>query len=134
MLNYVSLAEKNRIPINVKYYNPRVIYDGYRFYIVVSVDDENAPIKKSKELENKTIGIDVNISSIVTSENKVYVSVNKEKKVKKTVRKLKRKQRSLSRKYEVAKKEKRKLKECKNFIKNVHIFTSYLTSYKRQLH
>ena len=118
VLNYVSLAEKNRIPINVKYYNPRVIYDGYRFYIVVSVDDENAPIKKSKELENKTIGIDLNISSIVTSENKVYVSVNKEKKVKKAVRKLKRKQRSLSRKYEVAKKEKRKLKECKNFIKN----------------
>ena len=118
VLNYISLAEKNRIPINVKYYNPRVIYDGYRFYIVVSVDDENAPIKKSKELENKTIGIDVNISSIVTSENKVYVSVNKEKKVKKAVRKLKRKQRSLSRKYEVAKKEKRKLKECKNFIKN----------------
>ena len=118
VLNYISLAEKNRIPINVKYYNPRVIYDGYRFYIVVSVDDENAPIKKDKELENKTIGIDVNISSIVTSENKVYVSVNKEKKVKKAVRKLKRKQRSLSRKYEVAKKEKRKLKECKNFIKN----------------
>ena len=118
VLNYISLAEKNRIPINVKYYNPRVIYDGYRFYIVVSVDDENAPIKKSKELENKTIGIDLNISSIVTSENKVYVSVNKEKNVKKAVRKLKRKQRSLSRKYEVAKKEKRKLKECKNFIKN----------------
>ena len=118
MLNYVSLAEKKRIPTNAKYYNPRVVYDGYRFYIVVSVDDENAPIKKSKELENKTIGIDVNISSIVTSENKIYVSVNKEKKVKKAVRKLKRKQRSLSRKYEVAKKEKRKLKECKNFIKN----------------
>ena len=118
VLNYISLAEKNRIPINVKYYNPRVIYDGYRFYIVVSVDDENAPIKKNKELENKVIGIDVNISSIVTSENKVYVSVNKEKNVKKAIRKLKRKQRSLSRKYEVAKKEKRKLKECKNFIKN----------------
>ena len=118
VLNYVSLAERNRIPINVKYYNPRVIYDGYRFYIVVSVDDENAPIKKNKELENKVIGIDLNISSIVTSENKVYVSVNKEKKVKKAVRKLKRKQRSLSRKYEVAKKEKRKLRECKNFIKN----------------
>ena len=66
----------------------------------------------------RTIGIDVNISSIVTSENKAYVSVNKENKVKKAIRKLKRKQRSLSRKYEVAKKEKRKLKECKNFIKN----------------
>ena len=79
VLNYVPLAEKSRIPTNVKYYNPRVVYDGYRFYIVVSVDDIHYPIKKKKELEDKTIGIDLNISSIVTSENKVYVSINKEK-------------------------------------------------------
>ena len=118
VLNYVSLAERKRIPTNVKYYNPRVVYDGYRFYIVVSVDDIHANIKKKKELEDKTIGIDLNISSIVTSENKVYVSINKEKKVRKATRALKRMQRKASRKYEVAKKEKRKLRECKNFIKN----------------
>ena len=118
VLNYVSLAEKSRIPTNVKYYNPRVVYDGYRFYIVVSVDDIHAPIKKKKELEDKTIGIDLNISSIVTSENKVYVSINKEKRVRKATRTLKRMQRKASRKYEIAKKEKRKLRECKNFIKN----------------
>ena len=118
VLNYVSLAERKRIPTNVKYYNPRVVYDGYRFYIVVSVDDIYAPIKKNKELEDKTIGIDLNISSIVTSENKVYVSINKEKRVKKATRTLKRMQRKASRKYEVAKKEKRKLRECNNFIKN----------------
>jgi putative transposase len=118
VLNYVSLAERKRIPTNVKYYNPRVVYDGYRFYIVVSVDDIHAPIKQKKELEDKTIGIDLNISSIVTSENKVYVSINKEKRVKKATRTLKRMQRKASRKYEIAKKEKRKLRECKNFIKN----------------
>ena len=118
VLNYVSLAERSRIPTNVKYYNPRVVYDGYRFYIVVSVDDIHAPIKQKKELEDKTIGIDLNISSIVTSENKVYVSINKEKRVRKATRRLKRMQRKASRKYEVAKKEKRKLRECKNFIKN----------------
>ena len=118
VLNYVSLAEKKRIPTNVKYYNPRVVYDGYRFYIVVSVDDAHAPIKKNKELLDKTIGIDLNISSIVTSENKVYVSINKENKVRKATRRMERLQRQVSRKYEVAKKEKRKLKECKNFIKN----------------
>ena len=118
VLNYVSLAERKRIPTNVKYYNPRVVYDGYRFYIVVSVDDIHAPIKQKKELEDKTIGIDLNISSIVTSENKVYVSINKEKRVKKATRTLKRMQRKASRKYEVAKKEKRKLRECNNFIKN----------------
>ena len=118
VLNYVSLAERSRIPTNVKYYNPRVVYDGYRFYIVVSVDDTHAHINKKKELEDKTIGIDLNISSIVTSENKVYVSINKEKRVRKATRRLKRMQRKASRKYEVAKKEKRKLRECKNFIKN----------------
>ena len=118
VLNYVSLAEINRIPNNVKYYNPRVVYDGYRFYIVVSVDDIHANIKKKKELEDKTIGIDLNISSIVTSENKVYVSINKEKRVRKATRRLKRIQRKASIQYEVAKKEKRKLRECKNFIKN----------------
>ena len=118
VLNYVSLAESKRIPTNVKYYNPRVLYDGYRFYIVVSVEVKFAPIKKNKELQDKTIGIDLNISSIVTSENKVYVSINKEKRVKKATRTLKRMQRKASRKYEIAKKEKRKLRECKNFIKN----------------
>ena len=118
VLNYVSLAEKKRIPTNAKYYNPRVVYDSYRFYIVVSVDDAHAPIKKNKELIDKTIGIDLNISSIVTSENKSYVSINKEKKVRKATRTLKRMQRKASRKYEVAKKEKRKLRECKNFIKD----------------
>ena len=118
VLNYVSLAEKKRIPTNAKYYNPRVVYDGYRFYIIVSVDDAHAPIKKNKELLDKTIGIDLNISSIVTSENKVYVSINKENKVKKATIRMERLQRQVSRKYEVAKKEKRKLKECKNFIKN----------------
>ena len=118
VLNYISLAEKKRIPTNAKYYNPRVVYDSYRFYIVVSVDDAHAPIKKNKELIDKTIGIDLNISSIVTSENKSYVSINKEKKVRKTTRALKRIQRKSSRKYEVAKKEKRKLRECKNFIKD----------------
>ena len=118
VLNYISLAERSRIPTNVKYYNSRVVYDGYRFYIVVSVEDKFAPIKKNKELQDKTIGIDLNISSIVTSENKVYVSINKEKRVKKASRTLKRMQRQASRKYEVAKKEKRKLRECKNFIKN----------------
>ena len=126
VLNYVSLAERNRIPTNVKYYNPRVVYDGYRFYIVVSVEDKHAPIKKNKELENKVIGIDLNISSIVTSENKVYVSINKEKKVKKAVRTLKRLQRKASRKYEVAKKEKKRLRECKNFIKDKRLIRTKL--------
>ena len=77
-INYVSLAERNRIPINVKYYNPRVVLEGDKFYIVVSVDDENAPTKyktKKLKLNNETLGIDLNINSFVTSDNTFYESV-----------------------------------------------------------
>ena len=61
VLNYISLAEKNRIPIDAKYYNPRVVFDGDRFYIVVAVDDEYAPKKKLKEKIDEVIGIDLNV-------------------------------------------------------------------------
>lgn len=81
VINYVSLAERNRIPVGVKYYNPRIVLEGDRFYIVVSVDDENAPTKyktKKLNLKNETLGIDLNINSFVTSDNTVYESVVKQ--------------------------------------------------------
>ena len=108
VLNYIKLAEKNRIPTNIKYYNPRVVYDGNRFYIVVAVDDINRPVKKNKsinevnetnELDTKvtnSIGIDLNINSIVTSVDKRYETVNKELRVKKLNKRLKKIQRKLS--------------------------------------
>ena len=115
VLNWVKLAEKNRIPINIKYYNPRVSYDGDRFYLTVSVDDINRPIKKSKVNKiDKTVGIDLNINRIVTSEN-IYESVNKTQKIKKLEKKLKRLQRIQSRRYLLAKE--RKFKTKKNLIK-----------------
>ena len=117
VLNYISLAEKNRIPIDAKYYNPRVVFDGDRFYIVVSVDDEYAPKKKLKEKIDEVIGIDLNVSTIVLSNNKKYKSINKEKRIKKATRKLKLLQRKSSRRYINALNNKKKLKEAKNFIK-----------------
>ena len=117
VLNYISLAEKNRIPQNVKYYNPRVVFDGDRFYIVVAVDDEYAPKKKIKEKVDEVIGIDLNVSTIVLSNNKKYKSINKEKRIKKATRKLKLLQRKSSRRYINALNNKKKLKEAKNFIK-----------------
>ena len=119
ILNYINLAEKNRIPLNVKYYNPRVVYDGNRFYIVVAVDDINRPVKKNKSInevnETSSIGIDLNINSIVTSVNKRYETVNKELRVIKLNKRLKRTQRKLSKKYLIKEEEKRKSK--KNIIK-----------------
>ena len=117
VLNYISLAEKNRIPIEVKYFNPRVIYDGDRFYIVVAVEDINAPKKKIREKEDEVIGIDLNISTIVLSNNKQYKSINKESRIKKATRKLKLMQRKAARRYQNALNNKKKLRECKNFIK-----------------
>ena len=117
VLNYISLAEKNRIPQNVKYYNPRVVFDGDRFYIVVAVDDEYAPKKKNKEKVDEVIGIDLNVSTIVLSNNKKYKSINKEKRIKKATRKLKLLQRKSSRRYINALNNKKKLKDAKNFIK-----------------
>ena len=117
VLNYISLAEKNRIPQNVKYYNPRVVFDGDRFYIVVAVDDEYAPKKKIKEKVDEVIGIDLNVSTIVLSNNKKYKSINKEKRIKKATRKLKLLQRIASRRYINALNNKKKIKDAKNFIK-----------------
>ena len=119
VLNYISLAEKGRIPQNVKYYNPRVVYDGNRLYIVVAVDDINRPVKKNKTIqevkETSSIGIDLNINSIVTSVNKRYENVNKELRVIKINKKLKRIQKKLSKKYLIKEDTKRKSK--KNIIK-----------------
>ena len=61
VLNWVNMAEKNRIPLNVKYYNPRVVYDGYNFYIVVGIDETITNRIKS---DDRVIGIDLNNKEI----------------------------------------------------------------------
>ena len=124
ILNWINLAEKDRIPLNVNYYNPRVILEGDRFYIVVSVDDEYAPKRKIKTSSN-VIGIDMNIKSIVTSDNDIYKSLTLDKTYKKTLKKEKRAQKKLSRKYIKAKELKKSLKESKNYIKQRNIKNKY---------
>ena len=119
ILNYISLAEKNRIPQSVIYYNPRVSYDGDYFYITVGVSDENAPKKKIKESDGRVIGIDLNNAEIVTSENIIYKQATKTKAYKKIKRRRKRLQRALSRKYlKCNPNNSKKYKLSKNLIKN----------------
>lgn len=127
ILNYVSLAEKNRIPVNCKYQNPRVIYYKNAFYISVSVEDEYAPKKKTLSLSNEVIGIDVNVSEIVTSDNTRYKSVTKDIRYKANLKRLKRNSRKLSRKYESAKKLKKELRNSKNYIKQRIKKNKYIT-------
>ena len=116
VLNWVNMAERNRIPLKVKYYNPRVVYDGYNFYIVVSIDETITNRIKS---DDRVIGIDLNNKEIVTSENIRYTQVTKTKKYKKILKRKKRLQRSLTRKYLVSNPEnKKRVQLSKNYRKN----------------
>lgn len=123
-LNYIKLAEKDRIPTNLIYYNPRVILEGDRFYIVVSVADEFAPKKKIETTDN-IIGIDVNIKSVVTSDNDVYKAITYDKSYKKALKKEKRAQKKLSRKYIKSKELNKSLKKSKNYKKQRKIKNKY---------
>ena len=124
VMNWVNMAECNRIPTNVPYYNPRVVLEGDRFYIVAGVDDEYAP-KKKIETTDSIIGIDMNIKAIVTSDNDVYKAVTVKKEYRKAVKKEKRESRKLSRKYLKAKELKKSLKESTNYIKQRKLKNKY---------
>ena len=117
IINLISLAEKNRIPTNVAYYNPRVILEGNKFYIVVTVDSKYAPKKKIELNKDKTIGIDVNIKSIVTSDNIVYDTITNKENYKKAKKKYKRTQRIMSKRYIISKKLNKELRYSKNYQK-----------------
>ncbi len=117
ILNMVRLCEKNRIPTNVKYYNPRVVIEGDRIFIVVTVDT-NKEKSNIKTLSEEIIGIDVNIHSIDLSNEKSYKSPLKSKKIKKIIKKGKRFQRRCSYKLLVAPKNtKGRTIKSKSFLK-----------------
>jgi putative transposase len=95
-LNWIKLAEKNRIPIDCKYMNPRCTFDGLNFWLSVSIeveDNQNSPT-------NEGIGIDLGIKDLaICSDRSVYKNINKTKTIKKVKKKLIRLQRKVSRKY-----------------------------------
>ena len=126
VINYISLAERDRIPTKCKYYNPRVTYYKNRFYITVGVDDEYAPAKKEITLTENVIGIDFNINEMVTSDNDHFKSATKSNKYRNVRKKLKRESRKLSRKYENTKTLKKKLRDSRNYIKQRKIRSKYI--------
>lgn len=97
-LNWVRLAEKNRIPTDCKYINPRITFDGVNFWISVGIEYEN-----NLELPtNEGIGIDLGIKDLaICSDKNIYKNINKTSKVKKIEKKRRRLQRQISRKYEL---------------------------------
>jgi len=107
VLNYVRLAEENRIPIsNVKYYNPRVTYDGVSWWLSVGIIEEENDNIDLVPINNSSLklGIDMGIKQTYFSTGDSFKSVNKSRKIKLLVKRLKRKQKSLSRKKLINKK------------------------------
>ena len=78
-LNWIRLAEHNRVPTNCKYSNPRIKYDGLNWWITVGIECED-------------------------SLNIPFKNINKTQKVKKLEKQKRRLQRSVSRSYEKNKK------------------------------
>lgn len=100
-LNWIKLCEKEKIPTNCKYVNPRFKYDGLHWYVSVGIemnDDNTVP-------SNDGIGIDLGIKDLaVCSDGNTYKNINKTQKVKKLEKRKRRLQRSISRRYEKNKK------------------------------
>lgn len=102
-LNWIRLAEHNRIPTDCKYKNPRIKYDGLNWYITIGVECENS--SNIAPSYNDGIGIDLGIKDLVVcSDGRKYQNINKTKRINKLEQKKRRLQRSTSRSYEKNKK------------------------------
>ena len=100
-LNRIRLAERNRIPTDCKYYNPRITFDGINWFISVGIDTNE---DKSK-LNTNGIGIDLGLKDLaICSDGNTYKNINKSETVKKLEKKKRRLQRGISRSYEKNKK------------------------------
>lgn len=100
-LNWIRLAEHNKISTNCKYMNPRIKYDGLNWYITVSIECEDF----ADTFVNEGIGIDLGIKDLaICSDGYKYYNINKIQTIKKLEKQKRRLQRSISRSYEKSKK------------------------------
>ncbi len=96
-LNWIKLAEKNRIPVDAKYTNPRITFDGLNWWISVGIEIEDITDFPT----NDGIGIDLGIQdlAICSDMKNPYKNINKISEVKRLKKKQRRLQRQISRKY-----------------------------------
>ena len=88
------------IPLDVKYSNPHISFDGKYWYISVGVERELPKVK----LTDESIGIDVGVKDLaICSNGMIFKNINKTKEVKRLKKVLKRKQRKVSSKYDINK-------------------------------
>ena len=101
-LNWIRLAERNKIPIDGKYINPRITFDSINWWISVGIqyaDNAEPPV-------NDGVGIDLGIKdlAICSDIDKPYKNINKTQKIRKLKKKKRRLQRQISKKYLISKK------------------------------
>lgn len=100
-INWIRLAENNRIPTDCKYRNPHIKYDGINWWITVGIEYEDSTAIPS----NDGIGIDLGVKDLaICSDSNKYKNINKTQKVRKLEKQKRRLQRSISRSYEKNKK------------------------------
>ena len=110
-VGWITTAEQ--IPMNVKYTNPRVSFDGKYWYISIGTETEQPIV----ELTDESVGVDVGIKELaICSNGMTFKNINKTKKVKKHEKRLRRLQRRVSYKY-LKNKEGSKFVKTSNIIK-----------------
>ena len=134
-LNWIKLAERNRVPTDCKYNNPHIKYDGINWWLTVGIEYEDS----SASPANEGIGIDLGIKDLaICSDRNTYKNINKTQKVKKLEKTKRRLQRSISRSYEKNKKGKEYcktnnvIKKERLLLKLNHRLTNIRTNYLHQ--
>ena len=117
-LNWIKLAEIDKIPVGVKYKQPRISFDGLNWWLSVSVEIEESE-RTEQENINDAIGIDLGVKDLaILSDGTVYKNINKTPTVRKIKKKIRRLQRRISRKYEMNKEEGGSYKKTRSIIKS----------------
>ena len=107
------IVKKNSIPMNCKYTNPRISFDGKYWFISVGIEKEKPIVK----LTTESIGIDVGVKDLaICSNGMTFKNINKTRVVKQLEKRLRRLQRRVSRKY-LKNKEGSKFVKTSNIIK-----------------
>ena len=114
-LGWVTLKEKNYLPVTSVITSGTITKRAGRYFISVLTDDEPAYDNLNS---SEGVGIDLGIKAFMsTSKNVEFANINKSKKIKKLEKSLRRQQRALSRKFEAKKKDKERT-TYKNLEKN----------------
>ena len=99
-LNWIKFAERNKIPTDGKYMNPRITFDGMNWWLTVGMEY----IAYTETPTNKGIGLGIKNLAICSDMDEPYKNINKTQKIRKLKKKKRRLQRKISKKYLINKK------------------------------